>query len=101
MSETTNSHLFAVRTTGGQEKVVLRLLETKMRNGELNIQSILSNKQDHGVDSGFKDLDGLTYGFHAGEMVVLAARPSVGKTSLAMNFAENAILPMMGLNQNS
>ena len=41
MSETTNSHLFAVRTTGGQEKVVLRLLETKMRNGELNIQSIL------------------------------------------------------------
>ena len=39
-------------------------------------------------------MDGLTYGFHAGEMVVLAARPSVGKTSLAMNFAENAILPM-------
>ena len=41
MSETTNSHLFAVRTTGGQEKVVLRLLETKMRSGELNVQSIL------------------------------------------------------------
>ena len=41
MSETTNSHLFAVRTTGGQEKVVLRLLETKMKNGGLNIQSIL------------------------------------------------------------
>ena len=41
MSETTNSHLFAVRTTGGQEKVVLRLLETKMRSGGLNIQSIL------------------------------------------------------------
>ncbi len=31
MSETTNSHLFAVRTTGGQEKVVIRLLETRMR----------------------------------------------------------------------
>ena len=41
MSEATNSHLFAVRTTGGQEKVVLRLLETKMKNGGLNIQSIL------------------------------------------------------------
>ena len=41
MSEVTESHLFAVRTTGGQEKVVLRLLETKMRSGELNIQSIL------------------------------------------------------------
>tara|TARA_B110001454_G_C12695502_1_gene424195 strand:+ start:1275 stop:1730 length:456 start_codon:yes stop_codon:yes gene_type:complete len=41
MSETPNSQFFAVRTTGGQEKVVLRLLETKMKNGGLNIQSIL------------------------------------------------------------
>ena len=41
MSETTNSHLFAIRTTGGQEKVVLRQLEAKMRAGELNIQSVL------------------------------------------------------------
>lgn len=38
---TGDSHLFAVRTTGGQEKVVLRLLETKMKTGDLNIQSIL------------------------------------------------------------
>ena len=71
-----------------------KTIKEAVEKAEINIQSILSNKQDHGVDSGFKDLDGLTYGFHAGEMVVLAARPSVGKTSLAMNFAENAILPM-------
>ena len=37
----TNSHLFAVRTTGGQEKVVLRLLEAKMRTESINVQSIL------------------------------------------------------------
>ena len=36
-----NSHLYAVRTTGGQERVVLRLLETKMRTGGLGVQSIL------------------------------------------------------------
>ena len=36
-----NSHLFAVRTTGGQEKVVLRLLEAKMRTDSINVQSIL------------------------------------------------------------
>ena len=48
---------------------------------------------DDGVWSGFKDLDAMTYGFHPGQMVVLAARPSVGKTSLGMNIAERVILP--------
>ena len=36
-----DSHLFALRTTGGQEKVVLRQLEAKMRSGELEVQSVL------------------------------------------------------------
>lgn len=62
-----------------------------------NIQALLSGKNDiSGVLSGFRDLDGMTYGFHAGQMIVLAARPSVGKTSLAMNFAEHAMLPAEG-----
>tara|TARA_B100000029_G_scaffold321537_1_gene313952 strand:+ start:8000 stop:8578 length:579 start_codon:yes stop_codon:yes gene_type:complete len=39
--DTGDSHLFAVRTTGGQEKVVLRLLESKMRSGDIHVQSIL------------------------------------------------------------
>jgi replicative DNA helicase len=43
-----------------------------------------------GVASGFIDLDRLTYGFHPGEMIVIAARPSMGKTSFALNIAENA-----------
>jgi replicative DNA helicase len=41
-----------------------------------------------GLGSGFPDLDKMTDGFHQGEMIVIAARPSVGKTSLAMNIAE-------------
>ena len=41
-----------------------------------------------GVGTGFVDLDKMTTGLHGGEMVVIAARPSVGKTSLAMNIAE-------------
>jgi replicative DNA helicase len=41
-----------------------------------------------GISSGFTDLDKMTSGLHGGEMVVIAARPSVGKTSLAMNIAE-------------
>jgi replicative DNA helicase len=58
------------------------------------IHALVHGREDAGsVYSGFRDLDGMTYGFHPGEMVVLAARPSVGKTSLAMNFAEHAALP--------
>lgn len=47
-----------------------------------------------GLSTGFPDLDKMTSGFHGGEMVVLAARPSMGKTSLAMNWAEHAALEM-------
>ncbi|MFL5866623.1 MAG: replicative DNA helicase [Thermoleophilaceae bacterium] len=43
-----------------------------------------------GTPSGFTDLDNLTGGFQAGNLIVLAARPSMGKSSLATNIAENA-----------
>ena len=46
-----------------------------------------------GVSSGFKDLDALLWGFQRNDMIVLAARPSMGKTSLALNFAEAAAMP--------
>jgi replicative DNA helicase len=49
-----------------------------------------------GVPSGFKDLDALTWGFQRSEMIVLAARPSMGKTSFALNIAEAAAMPLRG-----
>jgi replicative DNA helicase len=42
-----------------------------------------------GVDSGFSDLDKLTGGLHNSELIILAARPSMGKTALALNIAAN------------
>jgi replicative DNA helicase len=45
-----------------------------------------------GLPTGFIDLDKLTTGIHPGEMIVIAARPSVGKTSLAMNIAEHVAI---------
>src|SRR5437660_244298 len=47
-----------------------------------------------GVGSGFLDLDKMTSGFHEGEMIVIAARPSMGKTSLAMNIAEHVAIEL-------
>ncbi|WP_041194155.1 replicative DNA helicase [Candidatus Symbiobacter mobilis] len=45
-----------------------------------------------GVPTGFYDLDRMTSGFQAGDLVVLAARPSMGKTALAINIAEHVAL---------
>src|SRR4029077_972122 len=42
-----------------------------------------------GVPSGFYDLDEMTAGFQKSDFVVIAGRPSMGKTSFAMNIAEN------------
>ena len=43
-----------------------------------------------GVPTGFKEFDVMTNGLHPSEMIVIAARPSMGKTALAMNIAEHA-----------
>lgn len=43
-----------------------------------------------GVASGFKDVDDLFHGFRAGDLIILAARPGVGKTSFALNLATNS-----------
>jgi replicative DNA helicase len=45
-----------------------------------------------GIPTGFYDLDRLTAGFQAGDLIVLAARPSMGKTALAINIAEHVAL---------
>jgi replicative DNA helicase len=45
-----------------------------------------------GTPSGFKDLDEVTGGFQPGNLIVLAARPSMGKSALVTNIAENAAL---------
>src|SRR3954468_17982569 len=45
-----------------------------------------------GVGTGFVDFDKMTSGMHGGEMIVIAARPSMGKTSLVMNIVEHVVL---------
>ncbi|MDO5334524.1 MAG: replicative DNA helicase [Coriobacteriia bacterium] len=64
---------------------------------ELNTEAIeeivkMSQRDDsmQGVPTGFKDVDKLFNGFRGGDLVILAARPAVGKTSFAMNLATNA-----------
>ncbi len=45
-----------------------------------------------GVPSGFPSLDKVTYGWQPSDLVILAARPAVGKTAFALNLVRNAAL---------
>ena len=57
------------------------------------VQEMADNPNDvTGVPTGFYDLDRLTAGFQAGDLIVLAGRPSMGKTALAINIAEHVAL---------
>lgn len=58
-----------------------------------NIQKLFERKvQVTGVPSGWDDLDKLTSGWQPGDLIILAGRPSMGKTSAVMNMAENAAI---------
>ncbi len=61
-------------------------------HGALEEIEALSNRDGGmtGVPTGFADLDSLTNGLHAGQMIVLAARPAIGKSTLALDFARAA-----------
>jgi replicative DNA helicase len=86
------------------ERDVLRISESRVQGDMLTtkelvgkaigtIENFFSRKGTlTGLASGFVDLDRMTDGLHGSEMIVIAARPSMGKTSLAMNVVEHVVL---------
>lgn len=76
------------RTTNDYEA-----MSTVLERGFKEIERLFLNKdQINGVPSGFPELDGKTAGWQKGDMVLIAARPSMGKTTFALNLAEYAAL---------
>ena len=88
------------------ERDILRLSESRVQSQSATIKDLvhsaintiddLHKRQGMitGLGTGFADLDNMTSGLHAGEMIVIAARPSMGKTSLAMNIAEHVAVDL-------
>ena len=87
------------------EREIFKIAEQRSRGmGPVDISSILalaSDKIDElyhsdqaitGLPTGFVDLDDLTSGLHKGELIIIAGRPSMGKTTFAMNIAENVAI---------
>ena len=83
------------------EKTILEISQNKASGRFQNIQDVLvdvydnieqlHNQQDEvtGIATGFRDLDHITSGFQKNDLIIVAARPSVGKTAFALNIAQN------------
>lgn len=86
------------------EQKVFSLRESRQSNNLSSVDEVLEQAMDRldarvrgeaqtgTVETGFTDLDKMTGGLHASELVILAARPSMGKTAFAMNITENIVL---------
>lgn len=78
---------------GGDSRSVWHPWESLIDDTVHQINLIADNNQQLvGVPSGFRDMDKMLHGLKPAEMIVLAARPSMGKTSLALNIAENVAM---------
>lgn len=81
---------------------ILEIAEQRVQTGFMGVHDIVKSsfgtidvlfdrgQRMTGVETGFVELDNLTSGFHPGELIVIAARPSLGKTALALNLAAHA-----------
>jgi replicative DNA helicase len=84
------------------QKVIFEISENKIRPAYFQVCDILKDTIRNiellyekkelvtGVPSGYVDLDKLTAGFHSGDLVIIAGRPAMGKTTFAMNVAQYA-----------
>jgi replicative DNA helicase len=83
------------------EQLIFNLAQSKSREQLMHISDLIhrswqileereANKgQLSGVNTGFRDLNAFTSGFQKSDLIILAARPAMGKTALALNIAEN------------
>ncbi|MEJ0091777.1 MAG: replicative DNA helicase [Limisphaerales bacterium] len=86
------------------EKEILRINESRAQSSTASVKELVGKAiltvenyfgrkgTLNGIGTGFPDLDRMTDGLHGQEMIVIAARPSMGKTSLAMNIVEHVVL---------
>ena len=86
------------------EKKIFEISQKRQSNSFVPIRQIVLNAMDRieyasnikgnvtGISTGFTDLDSRTAGFQPSDFILIAARPSMGKTALALNIAQHAVL---------
>jgi replicative DNA helicase len=87
------------------EQRIFAITDQRVRQGFFALRELLKPAFEHihklyerkaavtGVTSGYDDLDQRTAGFQPSDLIIVAGRPSMGKTSFALNIAENAAIP--------
>jgi replicative DNA helicase len=90
----------------GAEETLLKLSDSRVKSGLLTPDQILQDyegglsafldpsKRIKGISTGFAKLDEMTGGLHGGDLCIIAARPSMGKTALALNIAQHVSLKL-------
>ena len=85
--------IFKISEEGSRNKQGFQSMDSLVVDLLDRVQEMADNTNDiTGVPTGFYDLDRMTSGLQAGDLVVLAARPSMGKTAFAINIAEHVAL---------
>ena len=86
------------------EQRIFEITDRRVRQGFVSMKELMMPTMKHieelserkvfvtGVPSGYDDLDKLTAGFQKSDLVIIAGRPAMGKTSFALNLAENAAI---------
>lgn len=88
LDESERNILNAVRVRQTSEFVPIHEI---LRRAQERLEELSKSKSDiTGIRTGFYDLDKTTAGLHGGELIILAARPGMGKTAFALNIATNA-----------
>ena len=85
------------------EKKLFEISQQQVQQNLISLSELLEKKYEkleqlqedksqlRGISTGFSDLDKMTAGFHKSDLIILAARPAMGKTSLALNLALNVV----------
>jgi replicative DNA helicase len=84
------SRVFEIAESGHKSESGFLSMSHLLSEVMTRLDDLAKNPSAHtGVESGFKDLDDMTSGMHEGELIIVAGRPSMGKTAFALNIAEH------------
>jgi replicative DNA helicase len=104
VQEAFEGHRLAAEVLDSAERKIFQIAEQRMTEGFERLKNLLwpameriesrhgAGAQVTGVPSGYRDLDERTAGFQPSDLIIVAARPSMGKTALCLNIAQHAAI---------